>query len=46
MLPTIENLSSIYRASKATIGKISGKNLILKSHNSGEKFVFTYIKNL
>ena len=46
ILPTIENLSSIYRVSKATIGKISGKNLILRSHNTGEKFVFTYIKNL
>lgn len=46
ILPTIENLSSIYRVSKATNGKISEKKFILKSQNSHEKFVLTYIKNL
>ena len=45
ILPTIENLSSIYRVSKATNGKISEKKFILKSQNSHEKFVLTYIKN-
>ena len=45
ILPTIENLSNIYRVSKATNGKISEKKFILKSQNSHEKFVLTYIKN-
>ena len=45
ILPTIENLSSIYRVSKATNGKISEKKFILKSQNSHEKFVLTYLKN-